>query len=57
VTESDHRLNAEISLRAARDELARTAHLTVMGNVAASIPHEVNQPLSAISTTVDACMR
>jgi predicted ATPase/signal transduction histidine kinase len=57
VDESDHRLNAEISLRAARDELARTAHLTVMGNVAASIAHEVNQPLSAISTTVDASMR
>ncbi|RQN35160.1 Predicted ATPase [Paraburkholderia tropica] len=57
VDESDHRLNAEISLRAARDELARTAHLTVMGNVAASIAHEVNQPLAAITTTVDASLR
>lgn len=57
VEESEHRLNAEVSLRSARDELARTSHLTVMGNVAASIAHEVNQPLSAITTSVDASLR
>ncbi|MEM5329246.1 AAA family ATPase [Paraburkholderia sp. JHI2823] len=57
VEESEHRLNAEVSLRSARDELARTSHLTVMGNVAASIAHEVNQPLSAIATSVDASLR
>ncbi|MEX3846537.1 AAA family ATPase [Paraburkholderia sp. BR10882] len=57
VEESEHRLNAEVSLRYARDELARTSHLTVMGSVAASIAHEVNQPLSAIATSVDASLR
>ncbi|MGG1948239.1 AAA family ATPase [Trinickia sp. NRRL B-1857] len=57
VEESKHRLSAEVSLRSARDELARTSHLTVMGNVAASIAHEVNQPLAAITTSVDASQR
>ncbi|QGZ64971.1 trifunctional serine/threonine-protein kinase/ATP-binding protein/sensor histidine kinase [Paraburkholderia acidisoli] len=57
VEENDRRLAAEVSLRAARAELARTSHVTVLGNLAASIAHEVNQPLTAITASVDASVR
>ena len=36
------------ALRQAQDELARVARVTTMGELAVSIAHEVNQPLSAI---------
>jgi predicted ATPase/signal transduction histidine kinase len=39
---------AAASLRLARSELARTSHLSVMGGLAASIAHEINQPLASI---------
>lgn len=45
-TERLKRTQAE--LREARAELARAARVTTMGELAASIAHEVNQPLSAI---------
>lgn len=43
-------------LRRTRDDLAHVARLTAMGEMAASIAHEVNQPLSAIATYGDACV-
>lgn len=39
---------AEESLAATRAELARVSRFTAMGELAASIAHEVNQPLTAI---------
>jgi predicted ATPase/signal transduction histidine kinase len=57
IHENDRRLTAEMDLQSARTELARTSHLTVMGSLAASIAHEVNQPLTAITASVDASMR
>jgi signal transduction histidine kinase len=42
------RKNADEALRQAHAELARVARITTMGEFAASIAHEVNQPLSAI---------
>ncbi|WP_439685815.1 histidine kinase [Cupriavidus oxalaticus] len=57
IGENNRRVAAEIGLRDARAELARTSHLTVMGTLAASIGHEVNQPLTAIVATVDASVR
>jgi C4-dicarboxylate-specific signal transduction histidine kinase len=42
------RKNADEALRLAHAELARVARITTMGEFAASIAHEVNQPLSAI---------
>jgi PAS domain S-box-containing protein len=39
---------SEDALRDAREELARAARLTTMGELAASIAHEINQPLAAI---------
>ena len=40
-----------------QDELARVARLTTMGELAASIAHEVNQPLTAVANNVNACLR
>jgi signal transduction histidine kinase len=41
----------------AQAELARVGRLTTMGELVASIAHEINQPLSAIVTNCDACQR
>ncbi|MBB2919427.1 trifunctional serine/threonine-protein kinase/ATP-binding protein/sensor histidine kinase [Cupriavidus alkaliphilus] len=57
IDESNRRVAAEMRLRSASSALARTSHLTVMGGLAASIAHEVNQPLTAIVATVDASLR
>lgn len=57
IDENDRRLSAEMNLQAARAELARSSHLTVMGTLAASIAHEVNQPLTAIVASADASLR
>ncbi|CAB3771396.1 hypothetical protein B7G54_35600 [Burkholderia puraquae] len=57
IEENARRLETEAALRHARAELARTAHVTVMGELAASIAHEINQPLTSIVTSVGACMR
>ena len=43
-------------LQKTRNELAHVARLTAMGEMAASIAHEVNQPLAAIATYGDACL-
>jgi PAS domain S-box-containing protein len=53
---TDRRL-AEDSLRKAQAELAHVTRLTTMGELAASIAHEVNQPLAAIITNGNASLR
>jgi PAS domain S-box-containing protein len=45
------------SLHAAQGELARVSRLTTMGELAASIAHEVNQPLTAVTNNANACLR
>ncbi|HWC17931.1 MAG TPA: PAS domain S-box protein, partial [Terriglobales bacterium] len=45
------------SLQTTQLELARVARLTTMGELAASIAHEVNQPLTAITNNGSACLR
>ncbi len=47
VTERKH---AEEALRDTQRELAHAARLTTLGELAASIAHEINQPLAAISS-------
>lgn len=47
----------EDALREARAELARAARLTIMGELAASIAHEINQPLAAIVSNGGAGLR
>ncbi|MCW4152938.1 ATP-binding protein [Halomonas sp. 18H] len=46
--EIEERRRAEQSLRETRDELVQAAKLAVLGQLAAGINHELNQPLSAI---------
>jgi C4-dicarboxylate-specific signal transduction histidine kinase len=47
---------AEDALQKARAELAHVARLTTMGEFAASIAHELNQPLMAIVTSAETCL-
>jgi C4-dicarboxylate-specific signal transduction histidine kinase len=51
------RRNADEALKNTQAELARVARLTTMGELVASIAHEINQPLTAITTNADACLR
>jgi C4-dicarboxylate-specific signal transduction histidine kinase len=47
----------EISLREAQTELAHVSRVTIMGELAASIAHEVSQPLAGIVTNANASLR
>jgi C4-dicarboxylate-specific signal transduction histidine kinase len=47
----------EASLREAQTELAHVSRVTTMGELAASIAHEVNQPLAGIVTNDNASLR
>jgi PAS domain S-box-containing protein len=51
------RVHAEYALQRAQAELARVARVTTMGELAASIAHEINQPLAAIVASSSACRR
>ncbi len=44
------------ALQVARTELARVVRITTIGELAASIAHEVNQPLAAVVANADACV-
>lgn len=48
---------AESAAYEARAQLIRIARINSLGELAASIAHEVNQPLAAIATSGDACLR
>jgi PAS domain S-box-containing protein len=48
---------SERSLQTTQAELARVSRLTTMGELAASIAHEVNQPLTAVINNASACLR
>jgi PAS domain S-box-containing protein len=48
---------AQQSLYTTQVDLARVSRLTTMGELAASIAHEVNQPLTAVTNNASACLR
>jgi signal transduction histidine kinase len=48
---------SEEALGKARSDLARVARATTLGQLAASIAHEINQPLSGILTNAGTCLR
>jgi C4-dicarboxylate-specific signal transduction histidine kinase len=48
---------SERTLQMTQAELARVSRLTTMGELAASIAHEVNQPLTAVINNASACLR
>jgi PAS domain S-box-containing protein len=47
---------AEENLHKARAELAHITRLTTLGELTASIAHEVNQPLAAVIANAEACL-
>jgi PAS domain S-box-containing protein len=53
---SEHVLASE-ALHEAQAELARVTRVTTLGELTASIAHEVNQPLATVVTFGDACLR
>jgi two-component system C4-dicarboxylate transport sensor histidine kinase DctB len=52
-SEIQERMRTEASLRQLGDELVQANKLATMGQIAASVAHEVNQPLAAIRTYAD----
>jgi C4-dicarboxylate-specific signal transduction histidine kinase len=46
----------EEALQKTRTELARVVRITTIGELTASIAHEVNQPLAAVVANADACV-
>jgi C4-dicarboxylate-specific signal transduction histidine kinase len=51
------KVQAQDALRVSQEELARATQASRIGAMAASIVHEINQPLSAIATNADAGLR
>ncbi len=49
--------SARQSMQEAREHLAHASRVTALGELSASIAHEVNQPLAAIITSGNACKR
>ena len=57
VRDVTERRRADDALSAARAELARVARVATLGELTASIAHEVNQPLTGVVTNGNACLR
>jgi len=51
------KMRAQQAVQAAQEELARSAHVSRMGAMTASIAHEINQPLAAIVANGSAGLR
>ncbi len=54
--ENAERKRAEAALQKAQAELAHITRMTTMGELTASIAHEVNQPLTAVLNNANACL-
>lgn len=57
ISERKRAEEAQQALQTTQIELERVSRLTTMGELAASIAHEVNQPLAAIANNGNACLR
>jgi PAS domain S-box-containing protein len=57
VTERKQAEQALEALREAQADLARVSRVTTMGELTASLAHEVNQPIAAASTNANTCLR
>ncbi len=51
------RNRAEVALRQSNSDLARVSRITTMGELTASLAHEVNQPIAAALTDANTCLR
>jgi len=56
-TEIHERKHAEDALRQTRADLAHVNRVTTMGELTASLAHEVNQPIAAAVTNARTCLR
>src|ERR1700688_711277 len=57
ITASIRADHAEQALRKAQAELAHVTRVTTLGEMTASIAHEVNQPIAAVVANAEACLR
>jgi PAS domain S-box-containing protein len=57
IAQGIQRKQAANALLKAQSELAEMTRLTTMGELAASIAHEINQPLASVVTNAQACAR
>jgi PAS domain S-box-containing protein len=57
VTDVTETKRAEERLHKAQAELAHVTRVTTLGELTASIAHEVNQPLAAVVANAEACLR
>jgi signal transduction histidine kinase len=55
--EQEKRLHAEAETRRLREQLAHAGRVSMLGELAASLAHELNQPLTAIYTNAQAAQR
>ena len=56
VKQMEEQKRTEETLQVTRTELTRVARITTIGELTASIAHEVNQPLAAVVANADACV-
>ncbi|QDL94947.1 response regulator (plasmid) [Paroceanicella profunda] len=56
-TDLTQRRQVANALRQAKADLAHISRVTLMGELAAAVAHEVNQPLMAIAANAGACLR
>jgi PAS domain S-box-containing protein len=56
-TDVTERRAAEEALRQAQGDLARVTRITTVGELTASLAHEVNQPIAAAVTNANTCLR
>ena len=57
VTDIIERKRSEEALRLAQDDLARINRATTMGELTASLAHELSQPISGAMTNANVCLR
>jgi PAS domain S-box-containing protein len=57
LTDIDDRKRAEEALRQVQGDLARINRVTTMGELAASLAHEIKQPISGAITNANVCLR
>jgi PAS domain S-box-containing protein len=56
-TDIEDRKHAEDALRQAQAELAHVNRVSMMGELTASLAHEIRQPIAGAITSADACLR
>jgi PAS domain S-box-containing protein len=57
VMDVTERKRAEVALRQAHADLEHVSRVTTMGELTASLAHEVNQPIAAAVTNANTCLR